>query len=734
MRKATSILVASAAIAIGATTAGELRAQQPGAPAHGGAAERLRALYFQQDFEGGFRLGLELLEHAGDDVEARAWHAIHMARHSLAREAVAEADALVERWPENAWSYIAQSVAVSYDGRTKDAPEIAAHARELEPANPYAIWALGLALHRAAEYDQVVATIDAVFPEPHDWSELLVLKANALLVQGGGSEPDSARLELAHELFEQARARDPQNSNAHFFPGVNLINRNRIDEGLALIDAALELAPYSIGIHTQRWRALNMRRDIPTDEKRALIIESAERLVAARPDYPGTLRSVASYYRTIEAGERAVALEERVLTDFGETIDAEWVLTNRYRALADSIFQNRTADSVAARARFVQMLWDYVDRPVHHSESLLGSAYLMLLGRVSDDETVSNEDLLRVAQGVAQYDRLNPHTTHSSGPIALAERGVHFREAEAIVMEGFDRIGAYVERMEGVLRDIGELAQMEDRLKATQHDALGWIYFHEGRLEDAERELMQAYELNRENASVLYHLGRLAQAKDDLEQAEIYYARGYGQEVRWGPKRSTQALETLYAERHGSLDGWDDYLGELAERDRQQRRAKIAASRIAEPEPAPAFELEWLHGGSFSSDELDGRIAVINFWGVWCGPCVREAPQIQQFHEKFKDDADVVFLTIDYGDSDLDMVRNWMAEKEYDFPVLVDDGFVRSASVNAFPTTWFLDRDGRIAFRHIGASDVVFEEFVWRVEMLREHATIMEEETARREP
>jgi hypothetical protein len=55
--------------------------------------------------------------------------------------------------------------------------------------------------------------------------------------------------------------------------------------------------------------------------------------------------------------------------------------------------------------------------------------------------------------------------------------------------------------------------------------------------------------------------------------------------------------------------------------------------------------------------------------------------------------------------------------------VLLDDGYVTRAKVQAFPTTWFIDRDGRVAFEHVGASDVVFEEFVWRVELLRGPAT-----------
>ena len=109
---------------------------------------------------------------------------------------------------------------------------------------------------------------------------------------------------------------------------------------------------------------------------------------------------------------------------------------------------------------------------------------------------------------------------------------------------------------------------------------------------------------------------------------------------------------------------------------------------------------------------------VINFWGTWCGPCVAEMPEIQKFHEKYRDDRDVVFLTIN-NDDDPDEVREWMKEHEYDFAVLLDDGYNDDAGVRGYPTTWFIDRNGRIEFTKLGWSEALTEEFRWRVEALR---------------
>lgn len=79
---------------------------------------------------------------------------------------------------------------------------------------------------------------------------------------------------------------------------------------------------------------------------------------------------------------------------------------------------------------------------------------------------------------------------------------------------------------------------------------------------------------------------------------------------------------------------------------------------------------------------------------------------------------DVQFLTIS-NDRNSDDLPACMAKKLY-FPVLLDDGYVTKAKVHAFPTTWFVDRDDPIALEHRGASNVVLEEFIWRVEMPRD--------------
>ena len=71
------------------------------------------------------------------------------------------------------------------------------------------------------------------------------------------------------------------------------------------------------------------------------------------------------------------------------------------------------------------------------------------------------------------------------------------------------------------------------------------------------------------------------------------------------------------------------------------------------------------------------------------------------------------------NDANLETIKKFMTGKKYDFAVLRDEKYLETVSLNAFPTTWFIDRDGKISFVKIGSSDKLTEEFGWRIEELK---------------
>jgi thiol-disulfide isomerase/thioredoxin len=693
---------------------------------------QVRSLYFGHDFHHGTAVGEAALERWPESSELTAWTIANLVSSSTdwstrarAKEAVARAELMVESRPDDVWGAIALALALTHvwdpDGK---ALEASLRPLELAPTLPEAVWVRGFALVDGLQYQDAFTFIEEKWPVvDRPWVELLALKGNAYL----GLREDPERVAEGLEILARVREHDPENVNAHFRAGNNLLqDRRRIDEGAALLERAATLSPGSLSIARSHWRAISDQPGLDAEGKKALIRASASEFLERRGQYPAILQQVGGFLESYgnrfdfeDVKAEGVALQDRVLTEFADTEEAELVLRNRWHRLSASLVHGQVEDTVAARAELSSMLWSFIDRPHHHSQ--LGDAYQTLFNHAWRDETVSPDTLLFLARGTAEHTDWAPQYLLANG---LAERGVHLDAAREFARDGFDAVEEMVsERME-IFDTPGAAADYLDGALANVHAALGYVELKAGDLAAAREAIDRALELKPARTGIQFRAGALAEAEGDLERAAIHYAWGEREERMWTrpDKPNSDALERIYTERHGSMEGYEEFVAATLERDRDRRRQRVADTRIEEPRDLPAIDLEWLDGGRIGADELEDRIVVINFWGVWCGPCVAEAPQIQQLHEKYRDDPGVVFLTVNAFDPDLDDVRTWMVDNEYDWPVLVDDNFVTRYGVNSYPTTWFADREGRIVFEHSGASAAVYEEFVWRIEMLQAEA------------
>ena len=120
---------------------------------------------------------------------------------------------------------------------------------------------------------------------------------------------------------------------------------------------------------------------------------------------------------------------------------------------------------------------------------------------------------------------------------------------------------------------------------------------------------------------------------------------------------------------------------------------------------APDFTLPVLADQSapVSFDDLVGRPTLLSFWTTWCPYCLRQTPVLVEAAARWSD-AGVAFVGIDVAES-REAVAAYASEHAIPYPILLDEaGDVAAAyAVQGYPTTYFLDRDGRIVARHIGA-------------------------------
>ena len=710
-------------------------ALQPGAPAPttaAAAAQVVRTHYFSQDFSGGVETGRALLSRFPGNAELRAWYVVNMARLTgREREALAVVDS-ASLWPASqpVWRDFARSFAMSYQSNGHD--QAIATARRVRRAfrwSPDAVWLHAYVLHRAGKYDDVVALADSAMRARAPWGELLVLKANALVSQANSAQPgDTAKRRRASEAFAQARRIEPSNLNAHWLHAANLAGGPTDTVTFALLKRAVAMTP-ALGVHERFWREIRARRDLTPPQKDSIVAGDVARLLAMRPRNAGVLRAAHDAYVDMKRVAAADTLLARLRAEHPNTVELDWAEYGRLQVLRDSA-SNNPQDSAAIMTRWRAAVEQWVTRPTHAHDGIYGTILLWHWHNgLEEDTVVSADSLKRFAEALIRYNTANPHRTHVDVPLRVAERKGDFRWAERLIVQGDSiRRARYEERKQQIVADegVGYYADLLDASKATMHSGLGWIYIHEGRLADAERELNKALELNRKDPRIHYHFGRLAEARGQPVEAQAAYARGFPLEQFWTGYRNRDALRRMYAANHGGMDGFDAYVERLREEDRQRRRTRIASERKTDGVELASFRLErYGDNETVTNDALKGRIAVVNFWGVWCGPCVKEIPDIQKFHEAVKDDSAVVFLTVDYNDAP-ETLDEFMKKRKLTFPVLLDtDRWVSDrAQVSAFPTTLFIGRDGRIAWKHVGASDLVLEEFLWRVEMLKREPAV----------
>jgi cytochrome c biogenesis protein CcmG/thiol:disulfide interchange protein DsbE len=119
--------------------------------------------------------------------------------------------------------------------------------------------------------------------------------------------------------------------------------------------------------------------------------------------------------------------------------------------------------------------------------------------------------------------------------------------------------------------------------------------------------------------------------------------------------------------------------------------------------PAPEFTIPLFDGGEFVLREYLGQPVIINFWASWCPPCREEAPGLERTWRAYKDRG-VMFVGVDIQDP-LEDALAYIREFDITYPngpdakgkVTIDYGVV------GIPVTYFVDREGIIARRFVGA-------------------------------
>ena len=116
---------------------------------------------------------------------------------------------------------------------------------------------------------------------------------------------------------------------------------------------------------------------------------------------------------------------------------------------------------------------------------------------------------------------------------------------------------------------------------------------------------------------------------------------------------------------------------------------------------AVSFETTDTDGNSVTSEDLfsSNKITMINIWASWCGPCIRELPELQAISERLKEkNCGVIGLLYDGDEAEaLETAKKLMTDNGVSYPVILPPENVDSLfPLEAFPTTYFVDSEGKI--------------------------------------
>jgi thiol-disulfide isomerase/thioredoxin len=153
---------------------------------------------------------------------------------------------------------------------------------------------------------------------------------------------------------------------------------------------------------------------------------------------------------------------------------------------------------------------------------------------------------------------------------------------------------------------------------------------------------------------------------------------------------------------------------QLLERARSKlaEAARAEASKLLSERPLfdYDFDVTTLDGQRLTLGSLEGKVVIVDFWGTWCPPCRKEIPHFVALQEKYGDQLAIVGMTFEQGQEGPEIeakVRRFAEQVGINYPLVMAKAadLRRVPDLEAFPTTLFLDKAGRVRAREVGYRD-----------------------------
>ena len=159
-------------------------------------------------------------------------------------------------------------------------------------------------------------------------------------------------------------------------------------------------------------------------------------------------------------------------------------------------------------------------------------------------------------------------------------------------------------------------------------------------------------------------------------------------------------LEAQFPENRGvfrRLSKIHERLGNAELANEYRIKAEPALALIGKT--VPDFSATDLDGNPISLEQYRGKVILLDFWAVWCGPCIAEMPNVKKVYDTYKDEGfDVIGISLD---TDEDILRDYLKENEIPWrQVFSGEGWkspvARQYHISAIPAPWLIAKDGTL--------------------------------------
>lgn len=246
------------------------------------------------------------------------------------------------------------------------------------------------------------------------------------------------------------------------------------------------------------------------------------------------------------------------------------------------------------------------------------------------------------------------------------------------------------------------------------HNALANAYYHNKQLEQGAAHARAAYELIKDPQTKL---------DNELQRAKLIVGAGFAvADFQTKLKHEAEAqgvLEELLrlGLRMPSALIYSDTLERLSEEGHADAAWRLFDESANAEATAPELKIAaWIDQKPVKLSDLRGQVVLLDFWATWCGPCQVTLPKLKALHERFKDKGLVVIgLTQFYGrvkdapltpGEELGYLRQFKKELRlpYGFAVAPDEVNDYAYGVRNIPTSFLIDRRGRIRYITVGVT------------------------------